>query len=127
MKKLYVKNHADIQGKTFGSQGNEFMVKEIVPQEEASRCRANFVEVEPGNNAYGYHYHETEEEIFTSSAEKPPCAPQTAKYFSKPATRSLFPADRRARTSSATPQKPKNWFIWTSVPSTFPKSSICRT
>lgn len=64
MKKLYVKNHADIQGKTFGSQGNEFMVKEIVPQEEASRCRANFVEVEPGNNAYGYHYHETEEEIF---------------------------------------------------------------
>lgn len=31
MKKLYVKNHADIQGKTFGSQGNEFMVKEIVP------------------------------------------------------------------------------------------------
>ena len=64
MKKLYVKNHADIQGKTFGSQGNEFMVKEIVPQEEASRCRAHFVEGEPGNNAYGYHYHETEEEIF---------------------------------------------------------------
>ena len=28
------------------------------------QCRVNFVEVEPGSFAYGYHYHETDEEVF---------------------------------------------------------------
>lgn len=29
-----------------------------------NQCRVNFVEVEPGSFAYGYHYHETDEEVF---------------------------------------------------------------
>lgn len=44
--------------------GNEFTVKTIVPAEEISKCRANFVELEPGNYAYSYHYHEANEEMF---------------------------------------------------------------
>ncbi|WP_346860882.1 cupin domain-containing protein [uncultured Draconibacterium sp.] len=64
MKNLLVKNVATLKGLLIDRDGNQFTVKTIVPEEEQSKCRANFVELEPGNYAYGYHYHETNEEIF---------------------------------------------------------------
>ena len=64
MKSLIVKNVKEIQGKTNAENGNEFTVKTIIPEEEVSKCRVNFVEVDPGNYAYGYHYHEVNEEVF---------------------------------------------------------------
>lgn len=36
----------------------------VIPQEEVTQCRINFVEVEPGGAAYGYHWHENDEEAF---------------------------------------------------------------
>ena len=39
-------------------------MKPIVEQADVDQCRVNFVEVEPGSFAYGYHYHETDEEVF---------------------------------------------------------------
>jgi uncharacterized cupin superfamily protein len=64
MKNLIVKNVETLEGQKIDRDGNKFMVKTIISDEEATKCRANFVEVEPGNYAYGYHYHETNEEIF---------------------------------------------------------------
>jgi uncharacterized cupin superfamily protein len=64
MKNLIIKNVATVQGQKINRDGNEFTVKNIISDEETSKCRANFVEVEPGNYAYGYHYHEANEEVF---------------------------------------------------------------
>lgn len=64
MKEIIVTNIHSIEGlkRTIGS--DEFTVKAVFPREEASKCTVNFVEVEPGNHAYSYHYHEMNEEVF---------------------------------------------------------------
>jgi uncharacterized cupin superfamily protein len=64
MKELAVKNYRTAGSQKFSQDGNEFTVKPIVAQADVNQCRVNFVEVEPGSFAYGYHYHETDEEVF---------------------------------------------------------------
>lgn len=64
MKELAVKNYRTAEGQKISQDGNEFTVKPIVAQADVNQCRVNFVEVEPGSFAYGYHYHETDEEVF---------------------------------------------------------------
>lgn len=64
MKNLIIKNVNTLKGQKTVRDGNEFTVKTIIPDEETTKCRANFVEVGPGNFAYGYHYHEANEEVF---------------------------------------------------------------
>jgi uncharacterized cupin superfamily protein len=65
MKELAVKNLNSIEGQKINrGAGNEFTVKPVIPQEDVTKCRVNFMEVEPGNQAYGYHYHEMSEEVF---------------------------------------------------------------
>ncbi len=64
MKEIIVKNYKETEGAVQSANGNSFTVKNIIPQELTDRCCANFVEVAPGNYAYGYHYHENNEEIF---------------------------------------------------------------
>jgi len=64
MKELLVKNYNSIEGQKLGQDGNEFTVKPVIPIEESNKCSANFVEVAPGNYAYGYHYHESNDEVF---------------------------------------------------------------
>jgi uncharacterized cupin superfamily protein len=64
MKELMVKNYNSLKGQKISQNGNEFTVKTIIPDDEAKQCKVNFVEVEPGNFAYGYHYHEMNEEVF---------------------------------------------------------------
>lgn len=64
MKNLIVKNVNTAQGQKIDRDGNVFTVKTIIPDGEVSKCQANFVELEPGNYAYGYHYHEANEEVF---------------------------------------------------------------
>ncbi|MBA4409468.1 MAG: cupin [Odoribacter sp.] len=64
MKELLVKNYNSIEGQKLGQDGNEFTVKPVIPREDSNKCRVNFVEVEPGNYAFGYHYHEMNEEVF---------------------------------------------------------------
>jgi uncharacterized cupin superfamily protein len=81
MKDLTVKNVHTMQGQKITRDGNEFTVKTIISDEDTLNCRANFVELEPGNYAYGYHYHEANEEVFfiisgtgvirTTGGEKP--------------------------------------------------------
>lgn len=64
MRDIIVKNYQDGAGTVQGEAGNQFAVNPIIPQSEVSRCAANFVELDPGNTAYGYHYHEVNEEVF---------------------------------------------------------------
>ncbi len=64
MKNVIVKNFNQIQPQVINRNNNEFSVKTIIPDDEAGKCRVNFVEVGPGNYAYGYHYHEANEEVF---------------------------------------------------------------
>ena len=64
MKSLIVKNLNQITPQAINRNNNEFSVKTIIPDDDAGKCRVNFVEVEPGNYAYGYHYHEANEEVF---------------------------------------------------------------
>ena len=64
MKNLILKNLNTIEPQKINRPGTEFFVKPIIPQEDVSKIRANFVEVEPGHFAYSYHYHEANEEVF---------------------------------------------------------------
>lgn len=64
MKKLEIKNYTKEKGQFVSSNGAEFTVKEIIPATDVSTLHANVVEVEPGHFAYGYHWHETNEEVF---------------------------------------------------------------
>ena len=65
MKELAVKNLQSIEGQTMSrGEGNVFTIKPIIPLADITKCRANFVEVKPGNQAFSYHYHEINEEVF---------------------------------------------------------------
>lgn len=65
MKEFQVKNHAEMAGNVNDrGSGNVFTVKPAADEGLLSRCKASFVEVAPGNTAYGYHYHEANEEMF---------------------------------------------------------------
>ena len=62
MKEIIVKNYRDIPAQVQTQGNNQFSVKPVI--EDIAKCSANFVEVEPGKFAYGYHYHEENEEVF---------------------------------------------------------------
>lgn len=62
MKEIVVKNYQTTEPQVQGQGDNQFSVKPII--EDVDKCSANFVEVEPGKYAYGYHYHEENEEVF---------------------------------------------------------------
>lgn len=64
MQNLIVRNVNTLQGEKINRDGNQFTVKKIIDADATSKCRASFVELEPGNFAYGYHYHEANEEVF---------------------------------------------------------------
>ena len=64
MKKLDIKNYQKEKGQFVNANGAEFTVKPVIAQEDVSTLHANFVEVEPGHFAYGYHWHERNEEVF---------------------------------------------------------------
>ncbi|WP_176013846.1 cupin domain-containing protein [Victivallis sp. Marseille-Q1083] len=64
MNKSVIRNYRTAEGQPVESNGNCFTVKPVVPLSEAKQCQVNFVEVAPGNYAYGYHWHEMNEEVF---------------------------------------------------------------
>lgn len=62
MQDIIVKNYCTIEARIQTQGDNRFAVKPVI--DDISKCSADFVEVEPGKYAYGYHYHEENEEIF---------------------------------------------------------------
>lgn len=62
MKEIIVKNNQTADARIQGEGENQFVVRQII--DDVDKCSANFVEVDPGKYAYGYHYHEENEEVF---------------------------------------------------------------
>ena len=62
MQEIVVRNYQTAAGQVQGQGDNQFTVRPVI--DEITKCSANFVEVEPGKFAYGYHYHEENEEVF---------------------------------------------------------------
>ena len=64
MKEYQVKNLNRIEARTTDRDGNVFHSKPMFDEGLLQKCAAQFIEVEPGSAAFGYHYHESIEEIF---------------------------------------------------------------
>lgn len=64
MKELVVKNYQNAECETIEQNGNKFTVKPVISSKKGRQYAINFVEVEPENYAYSYHWHEINEEAF---------------------------------------------------------------
>ncbi len=64
MSEIKVKNYGTVAADRISENGNEFSIKPVISLKEAKRCAVHFVEVEPNNHAFGYHWHEMNEEVF---------------------------------------------------------------
>ena len=64
MNKIIIANYRETEPQVISREGNSFAVKPVIREADAGKCAASFVEVEPGRYAYGYHYHEVNEEVF---------------------------------------------------------------
>ncbi|AVK51209.1 cupin [Clostridium sp. MF28] len=64
MKELTIKNLNAIEAIQRKQNDNEFYIKPVVAGSDANQCTVSFIEVPPGNQAFGYHYHEKNEEVF---------------------------------------------------------------
>jgi len=85
MKNIIIKNFETINAQVMKlPNGSKFNVREVIPSLEINKCYANFIEVEPGNSAYSYHYHENQEEIFyVVSGEACVKTPDGEKHLTK--------------------------------------------
>lgn len=64
MSKIKVRNYNTTDADKISENGNEFSIKPVISLKEAKRCAVHFVEVEPNNRAFDYHWHEMNEEVF---------------------------------------------------------------
>lgn len=64
MKEVQIRNINEIEGQTTERGTNVYHAKPMFEAGLLNKCTASFVEVEPGSTAYGYHYHESVEELF---------------------------------------------------------------
>lgn len=61
---ITIHNYKTGKSQKYSDGANEFSVIPVVAQEDAKQCTVSFVIVAPNNYAYGYHYHEMNEEVF---------------------------------------------------------------
>ena len=129
MKELAVKNYRTAEGQKFSQDGNEFTVKPIVAQADVDQCRVNFVEVEPGSFAYGYHYHETDEEVFYIISGTGIVRTINGDVTVKAGDAITFLRGRKVHMSFATDRIRKSWFILISTRTIFRRlyTSLIRT
>ena len=88
MKEIIVKNYREIPAQVQTQGDNRFSVKPVI--EDIAKCSANFVEVEPGKHAYGYHYHEENEEVFYIISGKATLKRKRGIFILMPATLFVF-------------------------------------
>lgn len=93
MKEIIVKNYKEIEPQVQTKNENSFCVKPIITNENTDKCSANFVEVEPGNYAYGYHYHEANEEVFYIISGEASVKTENGKIHLKEGDAVCFPAN----------------------------------
>ena len=105
MKEIIVKNYKETKAVINSQNGNSFTVKNIIPQEMTDKCSANFVEVEPGNFAYGYHYHEENEEIFYIISGEASVKTENGDIILKEGDAICFPANKSGSHVISNPSK----------------------
>lgn len=93
MEEIIVKNYEETEAVVQSQNGNTFFVKSIIPNDLINKCSANFVEVEPDNYAYGYHYHEENEEVFYVISGKARVKTEQGDITLKQGDAICFPAD----------------------------------
>ena len=93
MKEIIVKNYKETEGIQQGEGKNNFTVKPVIPAEGVNKCSANFVEVAPGNTAYGYHWHEANEEVFYIISGEASVKTEDGEISLKQGDAIFFPAD----------------------------------
>lgn len=105
MKDIIVKHYEKIEPEVNTQNGNSFAVKNIIPPDMTDKCCANFVEVEPGNFAYGYHYHEENEEIFYIISGKASVKTLQGEIFLTQGDVICFPANENGSHVISNPSK----------------------
>lgn len=93
MKEIIVKNYKTEKGLEQGEGKNKFTVKPVLAPADINKCSANFVEVEPGNTAYGYHWHEANEEVFYIISGEASVKTENGEIRLKQGDAVFFPAD----------------------------------
>lgn len=93
MQKIIVQNYRNARSVKQERAGSVFYVKEIIPAGETDKCYANFVEVGPSNAAYGYHWHEANEEIFYIISGEAAVKTLDGEIFLKQGDAICFPAN----------------------------------
>lgn len=111
MKNIIVKNYHDVQPLVQSANGNSFAVKPVI--EDVDKCSANFVEVAPGNFAYGYHYHEENEEVFYIISGTAAVKTETGEIRLKAGDAICFRPISAVLTLSVMIRLMKNWFTLT--------------
>ena len=64
MNKIIIANYRETEPQVISREGNSFAIKPVIREADAGNGAAGLGEVEPGRYAYGYHYHEVNEEVF---------------------------------------------------------------
>lgn len=91
MQEIIVKNYKEIPAEVQTQGDNSFIVKPVI--KDISKCSANFVEAEPGKYAYGYHYHEENEEVFYIISGEALVKTENGDIFLKAGDVICFPAN----------------------------------
>ena len=112
MNKIIIANYRETEPQVISREGNSFAVKPVIREADAGKCAASFVEVEPGRYAYGYHYHEVNEEVFYIIRGHAVVRTPEGEKNLKEGDAIVFPPARRERMLSATDPLRKSWSIW---------------
>lgn len=112
MNKIIIANYRETEPQVISREGNSFAVKPVIREADAGKCAASFVEVEPGRYAYGYHYHEVNEEVFYIIRGHAVVRTPEGEKNLKEGDAIAFPASRRERMLSATDPLRRSWSIW---------------
>mgnify|MGYP003622709001 FL=1 len=112
MNKIIIANYRETEPQVISREGNSFAVKPVIREADAGKCAASFVEVEPGRYAYGYHYHEVNEEVFYIIRGHAVVRTPEGEKNLKEGMRLYSPPARRERMLSVTDPLRKSWSIW---------------
>ena len=112
MNKIIIANYRETEPQVISREGNSFAVKPVIREADAGKCAASFVEVEPGRYAYGYHYHEVNEEVFYIIRGHAVVRTPEGEKNLKEGMRLYSPPARRERMLSATDPLRRSCSIW---------------
>ena len=103
MENIIVRSYKTANAQIHGQGRNTYAVKTII--DDISKCSANFVEVDPGNFAYGYHFHENNEEVFYIIKGEASVKTESGDILLKEGDAICFPANQSGSHVISNPSK----------------------